>query len=100
MEMDPLRQLISALVGRDEVCCARCSCGGQWIIKWGRDEREARERSPQTGRRRRIGKVAVRMETGRKVKGRKEMGGTKTAGKATERRRRERRDGKKGDGRD
>ena len=37
----------------------------QWMIKWGSDERDARESSLEPGKRLGGGKVAVRNETGR-----------------------------------
>ena len=56
--------------------CARGSGGGTVYDKLGEDdERDARESSPQPGRRLRRGKVTGRRETGRKETRRKEMGG-------------------------
>ena len=45
------------------------------------DERDARENSPQPGRRLREGKMTGCKETGRKEMGRKEMGRKETGGK-------------------
>ena len=76
VEMEKLRQLIVALVGRVEVGCASGSGGGTVDDKVGEDdERDARESSPQPGRRLKVGKVTGRKETGRKEMGRKEPGG-------------------------
>ena len=47
------------------------------------DERNARESSPQPGRKLRGGKVTWRKETGRKETERKETGGTETGAKVT-----------------
>ena len=49
------------------------------------DERDARESSPQPGRRLRGGKVTERRETGRKETGRKETGRKKRDGRQLER---------------
>ena len=46
--------------------------GGQWTIKWGGDERDARESSPQPGRRLRGFKVTGRWKTERMNAGQKE----------------------------
>ena len=71
---------------------ARCGIGDketgglcQWF-RWGTvggedDERDARESSPQPGRRLRGGKVTGSRETGCKETGRKETGRTETGGK-------------------
>ena len=95
MELEQLRLLVVAMVGREQVGCASGSGGGTVDNKVGEDnERDARESSPQPGRRLRGGKATGRRgtgckqmgcketgrkETGRKETGRKEMGG-KTAG--------------------
>ena len=67
--------------------------GEQWMIKWGGDERDARESSPQPGKRLRGDTVTGGKKTGRtdmrgkdmgeKATGAKEMGGRETGGKAT-----------------
>ena len=50
-ELEQLRLLIVAVVGREQVVCASGSDRGQWI-KWGEDdERYARVSSPQPERR-------------------------------------------------
>ena len=60
--LEQLRLLVVAVVGREQV-------------KVGEDdERDARESSPQRGRRLRGGKVTGRRETGRKEMGRRETG--------------------------
>ena len=49
--------------------------GGQWMIKWGEgDEKDARESSPQPGRRLRGDKATGWKEAGRKETEQKEMG--------------------------
>ena len=75
VELKQLRLLVVAVVGRDQVVCA--SGSGEWTVdKVGEDEeRDAKESSPQLGRRLRGGKVTGRKETGRKETRRKEMGG-------------------------
>ena len=66
VEMERLRQLVVAMVGREEVGCATGPGGGTVDDKVGKDdERDARESSPQPGRRLRGGKVTGRKETGR-----------------------------------
>ena len=71
VELEQLRLLVVAVVGREQVGCASGSGGGTVDDKVGEDdERDARESSPQPGRRMRGGKV-----TGRKETRRKEMGG-------------------------
>ena len=58
--------------------CASGSVGGT-VDKVGEDdERDARESSPQPGRRLRGGKVTGRRETGRKETGRRETGRKET----------------------
>ena len=58
VEMEQLRQLVVALVGRDEACYASGSGGGKVDDKVGEgDEKDAKESSPQPGRRLRRGKV-------------------------------------------
>ena len=69
-----------ALVGREEVGCVSGSSGGGTMddqVGEG-DERDARESSPQSGRRLRGGKVTGRKETGCKEKGSKETGRKET----------------------
>ena len=86
VELEQLRLLIVAMVGREQVGCASVSGGGTVDDKVGEDdERDARESSLQPGRRLRGGKVTGHRErgrketgcreTGRKEMGRKEMGG-------------------------
>ena len=55
-----------------------CSGGGTVDDKVGKDTRDARESSPQPGRKLRGGKVTGRRETGRKETGRKGTGGKTT----------------------
>ena len=75
MELKQLRLLVVAVVGREQVVCASGSVGGT-VDKVGEDdERDAKESSPQPGRRLRGGKVTGHKETGRKETRRKEMGG-------------------------
>ena len=81
VEMERLR-LFAALVGRGEVGCANGSGGGTVDDKvWGGDERDARQSSPQLGRRLKGGKVTGWKETGGTEMG-KDTGGKET-GKAT-----------------
>ena len=58
--------------------CASRSGGGTIDDKVGKDTRDARESSPQPGRKLRGGKVTGRRETGRKETGRKGTGGKTT----------------------
>ena len=75
VELEQLRLLVVAVVGRKQVDCASGSGGGTLDDKLGEhDERYARESSPQPGRRLRGGKVKGRRETGRKETGRRETG--------------------------
>ena len=61
-----------AMVGREQVGCASGSGGGTVDDKVREDnERDARESSPQPGRRLRRCKVIGRRETGRKETGRR-----------------------------
>ena len=63
------------VVGREQVGCASGSGGGTLDDKVGEDdERDARESSPQPGRRLREGKVTGRRETGRKETGHRGTG--------------------------
>ena len=62
-----------AVVGREQVGCASGSGGETVDDKVGEDdERDARESSPQPGRRLRGGKVTGHRETGRKDTGHRE----------------------------
>ena len=73
VELEQLRLRVVAVVGREQVGCASGSGGGKVDDKvGGDDERDARERSPQLGKRLRGGKVTARRETGRKKTGRRE----------------------------
>ena len=89
VELEQLRQLIVARIGREEVGCANCSGGETVDDKAGEDdERDSRESSPQSGRRLRGSKMTDHKETAcketeRKEKGRKETGVTETGGKIT-----------------
>ena len=81
VELEQLRLLVVAVVGREQVGCASGSGGGTVDDKVREDdERDVRKSSPQPGRRLRGGKVTGRKETGRRETGqketrRKEMGG-------------------------
>ena len=72
VELEELRLLVVAMVGREQGGCASSSGGGTVDDKVGKDTRDARESSPQPGRKLRGGKVTGRRETGRKETGRKE----------------------------
>ena len=77
--LEQLRRLIVAVVGREQVGCARGSGGETVDDKVGEDDkRDARETSPQPGRRLRGGKVTGRRETGHKETGRRETGRKET----------------------
>ena len=78
VELEELRLLVVAMVGREQGGCASSSGGGTVDDKVGKDTRDARESSPQPGRKLRGGKVTGRRETGRKETGRKGMGGKTT----------------------
>ena len=81
-----VRLLLVAVVGREQVGCASGSGGGTVYDKVGEDdERDARESSPQPGRRLRGGKVTGRRETGRNETGRNETGRRETRRKETRR---------------
>ena len=67
-----------AMVGREQGGCASSSGGGTVDDKVGKDTRDARESSPQPGRKLRGGNVTGRWETGRKEAGRKGTGGKTT----------------------
>ncbi|KAI0239739.1 hypothetical protein LSAT2_009543 [Lamellibrachia satsuma] len=74
VELEELRLLVVAMVGREQGCCASSSGGGTVDDKVGKDTRDARESSPQPGRKLRGGKVTGHRETGRKETGRKGTG--------------------------
>ena len=78
VELVELRLLVVAMVGREQGGCASSSRGGIVDDKVGKDTRDARESSPQPGRKLRGGKVTGRRETGRKETGRKGTGGKTT----------------------
>ena len=78
VELEQLRLLVVAVVGREQVVCASGSGGGTMDKVGEDDERDARESSPQPGRRLRGGKVTGRMETGQKETGRRETGRKET----------------------
>ena len=91
VELEELRLLVVAMVGREQGSCASSSGGGTVDDKVSKDTRDARESSPQPGRKLRGGKVTGHRETGRKETGRKgtegkttrvkEMGVGETGGK-------------------
>ena len=88
MELEQLRLLVVAVVGREQVGCASGSGGGTVDDKLGEDdERDARESSPQSGRRLRGSKVTGRRETGHKETRRKEMGGKESGARRRQLRR-------------
>ena len=71
VELEQLRLLVVAVVGREQVVCASGSGEGT-VDKVGEDdERDVRE---EVGRRLRGGKVTGRRETGRKETGHRETG--------------------------
>ena len=76
--LEELRLLVVAMVGREQGGCASSSGGGTVDDKVGKDTRDARESSPQSGRKLRGGKVTGRRDTGRKETGRKGTGGKTT----------------------
>ena len=79
VELEQLRLLVVAVVGREQVGSASCSGGGTVDDKVGEDDdTDARESSPQPGRRLRGGKVTGRRKTGRKETGRRETGRKET----------------------
>ena len=78
VELEELRLLVVAMVGREQGGCASSSGGGTVDDKVGKDTRDARESSPQPGRKLSGGKVTCRRETGRKETGRKGTGGKTT----------------------
>ena len=77
VELEELRLLVVAMVGREQGVCASSSGGGTVDDKVGKT-RDVRESSPQPGRKMRGGKVTGRRETGRKETGRKGTGGKTT----------------------
>ena len=86
VELEELRLLVVAMVGREQGGCASSSGGGTVDDKVGKDTRDARESSPQPGRKLRGGKVTGRRETGcketgGKTTGAKERGVGETGGK-------------------
>ena len=81
VELEELRLLVVAMVGREQGGCASSSGGGTVDDKVGKDTRDARESSPQPGRKLRGGKVTGRRETGRKETGKKGTGGKATGAK-------------------
>ena len=78
VELEELRLLVVAMVGREQGGCASSSGGGTVDEKVGKDTRDARDSSPQPGKKLRGGKVTGRRETGRKDTGRKGTGGKTT----------------------
>ena len=76
--LEELRLLVVAMVGRKQGGCTSSSGGGTVDDKVGKDTRDARESSPQPGRKLRGGKVTGRRETVRKETGRKGTGGKTT----------------------
>ena len=78
VELEELRLLVVAMVGREQGSCASSSGGGTVDDKVGKDTRDATESSPQPGRKLRGGKVTGHRETGRKETGRKGTGGKTT----------------------
>ena len=81
VELEELRLLVVAMVGREQGGCASSSGGGTVDDKVGKDTRDARESSPQPGRKLRGGKVTCHRETGRKETGKKGTGGKTTGAK-------------------
>ena len=69
VELEELRLLVVAMVGREQGCCASSSGRGKVDDKVGKDTTYARESSPQPGRKLRGGKVTGCKETGRKGTG-------------------------------
>ena len=57
VELEELRLLVVAIVGREQGGCVSSSGGGTVDDKVGKDTRDARESSPQPGRKLRGGKV-------------------------------------------
>ena len=71
VQLEGLRLLGVAMVGREQGGCASSSGGGTVDDKVGKYMIDARESSPQPGRKLGGGNVTGRMETGRKETGRK-----------------------------
>ena len=91
LEMERQRQLVLALVGREEVGASGSGCRSLDDKVWGGDERDARRAhlSPETWSWKLSGgKVTGWMETGRKETERKEIGGLIHEGRRREGRRR------------
>ena len=78
VELEELRLLVVAMVGSEQGSCASSSGGGTVEDKVGKGTRDARESSPQPGRKLRGGKVTGHRDTGRKETGRKGTGGKTT----------------------
>ena len=78
VELEELRLLVVAMQGGQQGGCASSSRGGTVDDKVGKDTRDARESSPQPGRKLRGGKVTGCRETGRKETGRKGTEGKTT----------------------
>ena len=79
VELEQLRLLGLAMVGREQVGCASGSGSETVDDKVGEDdERDAMENSPQSGRRLSGGKVTGHRETGRRETGHKETGRKET----------------------
>ena len=78
VELEELRLLVVAMVGREQGSCAGSSGEGTVDDKVGKDTRDVRESSQQPGRKLRGGKVTGSRETGRKETGRKGTGGKTT----------------------
>ena len=84
VELEQLKLLVVAVVGREQVGCASGSGEGTVDKVEEDDERDARESSPQPGRMMRGGKVTGRRETGCKETGRRETGRKETRRKEME----------------
>ena len=78
VELEELRLLVVAMMGREQGGYASSAGGGTVDDKVWKDTRDARESSPQPGRRLRGGNVTGRRERGRKETGRKGTGGKTT----------------------
>ena len=73
VELEELKLLVVAMVGREQGSCASSSGGGTVDDKVGKDTRDARESSPQSGRKLRgqvIGRQDVRRREGKEREGR------------------------------
>ena len=98
VELEQLMLLIVAMVGKEQVGCASGSSWRAVQDKVGEDEeRDARESSPQPGRRLRGGKVTGHRETGRKETGCRETGRKETGRKEMGQRQVDRRRGEWGE---